>query len=82
MYLAHPKISRPRIQISMHVHFPTNVPHGRIYWLAQATNSVGIPLASSTQGCLLQKQRGEENQLLGSMLHNSITIVHVCGLCR
>lgn len=36
--------------ISMQASFPSQVPLGRLYRLAQATNSVGIPSASSAQG--------------------------------
>lgn len=44
--------------------------------------SVGVPLATSTQGRgLLQKQPSEEGRLLGSVLHACIAGIGVHGVC-
>ena len=52
--------------VSMQAPFPTQVSLHMIYRLTQAMNSMDIPLASSTRGCLLQKQPGGQGQLQGS----------------
>lgn len=52
--------------------------HGRIYQPAQAMNS----LASSTQGCLLNKQPNEQGWLLSSMSHAHVAWVGIHGLCK
>lgn len=53
-----PYNTNPR-QVFMQAPFLSEVPHGRLYQLAQAMNSVRVPSASSTQDYLLQKQPGE-----------------------
>lgn len=50
------RLCRTTPQISIQALLPSQVPHGGIYRLAQATSSAGDPLASFTRGCLLKKQ--------------------------
>ncbi len=49
----------PSRLVSMQAPFPSRVSPGKIYRLVQATSSAGVPSASSTRCCLLQKQLGE-----------------------
>lgn len=63
----------------MQTHFPSQIPPGRNYRLAQALNSAGVPLTFSTGDCLSQKQPGEQSLLLGSVSHDRIAVVQYTG---
>lgn len=72
----------PSGRVSMKAPFTSWVPPGKICRLAETTNSVGAPLASSIQGCLLRRQPDEKDQLLGNVSSARAAGVGVDGLCR
>lgn len=57
------------------------ISYDRIYRFAWATNSVGIPLASSLM-IIIQKQLSKQDELQGSMLYACITRVSIHRLCK
>lgn len=50
----------PLKQASTQLPFPFQAPLGRVDQIAPAMSYVGVPLVSSSQGCLIQKQPYEQ----------------------
>lgn len=55
----------PLKQNSVNLHFPFQATPGRIHQLAPPMSDVGVPLVSSIQRCLIQKQPYKQDQHLG-----------------
>ena len=65
----------------MQAPFPPQASLGMIDLLSPATSYVGVPLASSTQGCLLRREPYEQGRRPGAVPRAHIAGVGVHVLC-